>query len=111
MNLIAEDVFVNVAGGMTVDEPAADLGIVAAVASSVRNRPIKPATAVFGEVGLAGEVRGISQAALRVREAAQMGFTRCVVPQATAPRTTRRPAASSSAVRNVSEALDALMDW
>ena len=80
LNLIAEDVFVNVAGGMAVDEPAADLGIVAAVASSVRNRPIKPSTAVFGEVGLAGEVRGISQAALRVREAAQMGFTRCVVP-------------------------------
>ena len=52
----------------------------AAVASSVRNRPIKPSTAVFGEVGLAGEVRGISQAALRVREAAQMGFTRCVAP-------------------------------
>ena len=80
LNLVAEDVFVNVAGGMTVDEPAADMGIVAAVASSVRNRPIKPSTAVFGEVGLAGEVRGISQAALRVREAAQMGFTRCVLP-------------------------------
>ena len=58
LNLIAEDVFVNVAGGMTVDEPAADLAIVAAVASSVRNRPIRAATAVFGEVGLAGEVRG-----------------------------------------------------
>ena len=80
LNLIAEDVFVNVAGGMAIDEPAADLAIVAAVASSVRNRPIKPATAVFGEVGLAGEVRGISQAPLRLREAAQMGFTRCIVP-------------------------------
>src|SRR5687768_10826348 len=81
LNLIAEDVFVNIAGGIAVDEPAADLGIVAAVASSVRNRPIKAGTAVFGEVGLAGEVRGISQAALRVREAGQMGFTRCVLPQ------------------------------
>ena len=58
LNLIAEDVFVNVAGGMTVDEPAADLAIVAAVASSVRNRAIRAATAVFGEVGLAGEIRG-----------------------------------------------------
>src|SRR4029077_21039417 len=80
LNLVADDVFVNIAGGIAVDEPAADLGIVASVASSVRNRPIKEATAVFGEVGLAGEVRGISQAALRVREAAQMGFTRCVLP-------------------------------
>ena len=53
------------AGGMTVDEPAADLAIIAAVASSVRNRPIKEGTAVFGEVGLAGEVRGTTQASLR----------------------------------------------
>ena len=101
LNLIGEDVFVNVAGGMTVDEPAADLGVAAAVASSVRNRPIRPATAVFGEVGLAGEVRGAAQAALRVREAAQMGFTRCVVPRANldgADRAGRgRRAASSSA--------------
>src|SRR6476661_959643 len=86
LNLIADDVFVNVAGGMTVDEPAADLAVVAAVASSIRNRPIKASTAVFGEVGLAGEVRGISQAALRVREAAQMGFTRCIVPHGNCSR-------------------------
>jgi DNA repair protein RadA/Sms len=111
LNLVAEDVFVNVAGGIAVDEPAADLGIVAAVASSVRNRPIKPLTAVFGEVGLAGEVRGISQAGLRVREAAQMGFTHCVVPQGNcAPEDT--PAGCELVeVKNVSEALDALMDW
>ncbi len=81
LNLIAEDVFVNVAGGMTVDEPAADLAVVAAVASSVRNRPIRAATAVFGEVGLAGEIRGTSQSSLRVREAGQMGFSRCIVPE------------------------------
>ncbi len=79
LNLVAEDVFVNIAGGIAVDEPAADLGIVAAVASSLRNRPVRAGTAVFGEVGLAGEIRGTSQASLRVREAAQMGFTRCVV--------------------------------
>ncbi len=96
MNLVADDVFVNVAGGIAVDEPAADLGIVAAVASSVRNRPIKPSTAVFGEVGLAGEVRGVSQAALRVREAAQMGFTAVHRrPTAIARPRMRRLAASS----------------
>jgi DNA repair protein RadA/Sms len=111
LNLVAEDVFVNVAGGMAVDEPAADLGVVAAVASSVRNRPVKPSTAVFGEVGLAGEVRGISQAALRVREAAQMGFTRCVVPHGNCSPDDVPPGLELVAVRNVSEALDELMDW
>ena len=111
LNLVAEDVFVNVAGGIAVDEPAADLGIVAAVASSVRNRPIKASTAVFGEVGLAGEVRGISQAALRVREAAQMGFTRCIVPHGNCAPEDTPPNCELVAVKNVSEALDALMDW
>jgi len=82
LNLIGDDVFVNIAGGMTIDEPAADLGVVAAIASSVRNRVIPATTAMFGEVGLAGEVRGITQAALRVREAAQMGFHRCILPEA-----------------------------
>src|SRR5215210_1475114 len=62
LNLIGDDVFVNVAGGMTVDEPASDLGVLAAIASSVRNRVIPPTTAVFGEVGLAGEIRGVAQA-------------------------------------------------
>jgi DNA repair protein RadA/Sms len=111
LNLIAEDVFVNVAGGIAVDEPAADLGIVAAVASSVRNRPIKPGTAVFGEVGLAGEIRGISQAALRVREAAQMGFTRCVLPLGNCAPEDVPEGLELAGVKNVSEALDALMDW
>ena len=89
LNLIAEDVYVNVAGGMAVDEPAADLGVVAAVASSLRNRAIKPGTVVFGEVGLAGEIRATSQAALRVREAAHMGFTRCVLPDGNCPQARR----------------------
>ena len=65
LNLATDDVFVNVAGGMSVDEPAADLAVVAAVASSLRNRPIPSDVVVFGEVGLAGEVRATTQAALR----------------------------------------------
>jgi DNA repair protein RadA/Sms len=111
LNLVAEDVFVNVAGGITVDEPAADLGIVAAVASSLRNRPVKAGTTVFGEVGLAGEIRGTSQASLRVREAAQMGFTRCIVPEANYVRDEAPPGLELVAVRTVGEALDQLMDW
>jgi DNA repair protein RadA/Sms len=80
LELLGDDVFVSVVGGLEVAEPAADLGVAAAVASSLRNRPLPERTAVFGEVGLAGEVRGCGQAALRVREAAQMGFRRCVLP-------------------------------
>jgi len=76
----ADDVFVSVAGGLEIPEPAADLGVAAAVASSLRNRPLPPDTVVFGEVGLAGEVRGAGQAPLRIREAEQMGFRRCVLP-------------------------------
>src|SRR5262250_2750594 len=82
LNLAGDDVYVNIAGGMTIDEPASDLGVLAAIASSVRNRVIPQTTAMFGEGGLAGEVRGITQAALRIREAAQMGFTRCIMPEA-----------------------------
>jgi DNA repair protein RadA/Sms len=104
-------VFVNVAGGMTIEEPAADLGVIAAVASSVRNRPVRPGTAVFGEVGLAGEIRAIPQAALRVREAAQMGFTRCVLPDSNAVPADAPAECELVGVRTVGEALDELMAW
>ena len=112
LNLMADDVFLNIAGGMTVNEPAADLAVLAAVASSLRNRPIRAGTAVFGEVGLAGEVRGTPQSALRVREAAQMGFTRVVVPEGN-----RNPSDATGSpcelvgVKSVSEALDELIAW
>src|SRR6186997_125079 len=111
LNLAGDDVFVNIAGGMTVDEPASDLGVLAAIASSVRNRVIPSTTAVFGEVGLAGEVRGIAQAALRVREATQMGFRRCVMPEANIDPADRQLAGSCELVpvRTVGEALDVLL--
>jgi len=111
LNLIGDDVFVNIAGGMTVDEPASDLGVLAAIASSVRNRVIPPTTAMFGEVGLAGEVRAISQAPLRVREAAQMGFTRCVMPEANIDPSDRGAAGGCElvGVRTVGEAMDEML--
>src|SRR4051812_8524210 len=112
LNLAGDDVFVNIAGGMTVDEPASDLGVLAAIASSVRNRVIPGTTAMFGEVGLAGEVRGISQAPLRIREAAQMGFRRCIMPEANIDPADRGQLAGECelvGVRTVGEALDALL--
>lgn len=77
------DIFINVAGGIKVDEPAIDLGVVSSMASSFYDRPVLPETVVFGEVGLTGEVRGISQMDARIREASRMGFTRCILPRTT----------------------------
>lgn len=109
LSLATDDVFVNVAGGMRVDEPAADLAVLAAVASSLRNRPLAPDAVIFGEVGLAGEVRTTGQAALRVREAAQMGFTRCVVPEGNVTAADVPPSMTIVGVRTVGEALEALL--
>jgi DNA repair protein RadA/Sms len=95
---------------MSVDEPGSDLAVLAAIASSVRNRPIAATTAMFGEVGLAGEVRAIAQAPLRLREASQMGFTRCLLPEANVEshRTGESGACELVGVRTVGEAIDAL---
>ena len=80
-DVLSEDVFVNVAGGMRVAEPAIDLGIACAVASSARGRAVDARTVVFGEVGLTGEVRAVSFADVRLAEAAKLGFQRCLLPR------------------------------
>jgi DNA repair protein RadA/Sms len=108
LSLAGDDVYVNIAGGMSIEEPAADLSVVAAVASSVRNRALAPATAVFGEVGLSGEIRGIPQAGLRIREATQMGFTRVVMPSGNVVPG-EFGGCDLIGVRTVGEALDALI--
>jgi DNA repair protein RadA/Sms len=108
MQVLGDDVFLNVAGGMTIDEPAADLGIVAAIASSFRNVPVDERSAVFGEVGLAGEVRATSQASVRVREAYAMGFRRCVIPHGNLTGLQYDDGIEVIGVRNVGDALDAL---
>lgn len=81
-NFLSHDLYVNIAGGLELDEPAVDLGIIAALVSSQRNKAIRSDCAVFGEVGLLGEIRGVSQSDLRAREAAALGFTRVIVPRA-----------------------------
>jgi DNA repair protein RadA/Sms len=80
LQFINEDIFVNVAGGVKVDEPAADLGIVSVIASSFFDKSVKGRTVVLGEIGLTGEVRAISRVEPRVHEAAKMGFERCLLP-------------------------------
>ena len=82
IDVLSADVFVNVAGGVRLGEPAADLGVVAALASSASGRPVDPAAVCFGEVGLAGEVRAAGATDLRLAEAAKLGFQRCILPAA-----------------------------
>jgi DNA repair protein RadA/Sms len=81
-----QDIFVNIVGGLQVGEPAADLAVAVAIASSRTDRPIAADVAMVGEVGLSGELRAVSQLTARLKEAAKLGFRRCIIP-----RTTRRP--------------------
>ena len=108
LELLGDDVFVSVAGGLEVAEPAADLAVAAAVASSFRNRPVPARTALIGEIGLAGEVRSVGQAGLRVREAAQMGFDRVILPARNVPPDTE--GIRVVGVRTLEEALERLAD-
>jgi DNA repair protein RadA/Sms len=107
-HLIGDDVFVNVAGGLEVDEPAADLGVVTAIASSFKSKPVDPHTAVFGEVGLTGEVRGAMQAQARAREAQALGFKRIILPASNTAGLERLLGLRVVGVRSVEEALDEL---
>ena len=79
------DIFVNAAGGLEIDEPGADLAIFGAILSSFRNRPLPSHTVLLGELSLAGDVRPIAQAHLRLREAVSMGFRRCILPSGNLP--------------------------
>ena len=81
IHLNNQDIYLNIAGGMRVEEPAGDLGVVASIASNFRDKVIDPEMVVFGEVGLGGEVRGVSQAEVRVKEATRLGFKRCLLPK------------------------------
>lgn len=81
-----QDVFINVAGGVRINETAADLAVMLAIVSSMRDRPLDPHTVVFGEVGLAGEVRPVQRGLERLREARELGFTRAVMPRANRPK-------------------------
>ncbi|MCP4021489.1 MAG: DNA repair protein RadA [Desulfobacteraceae bacterium] len=83
MNLSGLDIFMNVTGGVRIMEPSADLAIAAALASSFLDKPVHKKTTLIGEIGLTGEIRAVSHAQARIKEAAKMGFTRCIVPNNT----------------------------
>jgi len=108
--MLSQDIFLNVAGGARLNEPAVDLGVVAALASSHLNRPVPQRTVLFGEVGLAGEVRAVSRPELRVREAARLGFDQCLLPANNLKALEAPDGMKMIGVRTAEEALQILFD-
>ena len=109
MGLASQDVFVNLAGGVRADEPAADLAVAVAAASSFQERPVDPATVFAGEVGLGGEVRAVGHVELRLREAARMGFKQAIVCARNKAGLRRMPELNVVGVDTVRQALDAAL--
>jgi len=103
------DVFVNIAGGVRVDEPAVDLGMAVSIISSLRDRPTNPQSVVVGEIGLGGEVRTVSQIEKRVQEAAKLGFKRIVLPKNNLKGLTRNGGIELAGVEHVEQAVDILL--
>lgn len=110
MQLGGCDAYVNLTGGMRLSEPSIDLAVVAAIISSYRNRVVDEHTIVFGEVGLTGEVRGVAQAEMRIKEAAKMGFNRCIIPKSNydAIRANGKPGIELVGVAGMIDLVDAL---
>jgi DNA repair protein RadA/Sms len=108
LKLYNQDIFLNVAGGIRVDEPAMDLGITVSVASSLLDKPVPPKTVLFGEVGLTGEVRGVSQAEVRVRESIKLGFERCLLPKTNKGRMKKDEAIQLKGVESLGEVVKLL---
>ncbi|MCI0567970.1 MAG: DNA repair protein RadA [Acidobacteria bacterium] len=109
LSLSSEDVFINVAGGVRLAEPAADLAVACAVASSLLNRMARFDTVVLGELGLVGEVRAISRAADRAREAHRLGFSRCLLPKANLKDIPKDLPLEAKGVSTISEAVESLL--
>ncbi len=100
------DAYVNLAGGMKITEPAIDLAIAMAIASSLKNRPIDDNMAAFGEIGLSGEVRSVSMIEQRIREAAKLGLTNCVIPQSCIKQVKNIEGIKLTGVSSVQDAID-----
>ncbi len=107
MHLGNMDIFVNVVGGLKIDEPAMDLAIVGAIASSFKNTPVDTGTFVFGEIGLSGELRAISQPEIRIKEAEKLGLKKGIIPAGNA-NNIKEPAIEIIGAKNVEEALEIL---
>jgi DNA repair protein RadA/Sms len=110
INMQGLDLFLNVPGGLRLTEPGADLALLLSLVSSFQERPLGDGTAVFGEVGLGGEVRGVRGALYRVQEASKHGFCQVVIPKSDGEKVSRRNTVKLIEVSHVREALEILMD-
>jgi DNA repair protein RadA/Sms len=110
LSMLHQDIFVNAVGGVRIDEPAVDLSIATAVASSFLDKTVDPHTVLLGEVGLTGEVRAVSRTDIRVKEAAKLGFRRCLLPQSNAERLTAIKSIEIIGVQSVQGVLDVLFE-
>jgi len=108
IHLFGHDIFLNIAGGLKIEEPGTDLGVIASIASSSEDKVVDPEMVIFGEVGLGGEVRGISQAEARVKEAARMGFKKCLLPGQNQEKIKSIKGIELIGVRTVQEAMNAI---
>jgi DNA repair protein RadA/Sms len=106
VRLSDQDVFVNVVGGLRVGEPAADLALACSIVSSFRDVPVAGDLAIVGEVGLSGELRAVSQLDTRLKEAAKLGFDRCLVPQSRQLNRLKLPGIEILTARSVAQALE-----
>jgi DNA repair protein RadA/Sms len=109
LRLADQDVFVNVIGGLQIGEPASDLAVAAALASSVRNRPVAADIALVGEVGLSGELRAVGHLETRLKEAAKLGFKRCLLPDSSQLKQLKLAPLELVTARSLQEALDAAL--
>lgn len=109
LHLGGMDIFVNIVGGLKIIEPAIDIGIVAAIVSSFREVPLDPETVVFGEIGLSGEIRGVSQVEARLREASKVGFRKVIMPDGSINRLNDAFGLITEGVRNIHEFLEAIL--
>lgn len=109
LHLGGMDIFVNVVGGIKIIEPAVDLGIIAAIASSFREIPINTKTLVFGEIGLSGEIRAVSQVESRIKEAAKIGFKRAIMPKTNSLRLKEKYDVEITGIDNVGDFIEAVL--
>ncbi len=106
IRLYDNDIFLNIAGGIKLNEPGVDLGIIMSIISSKLDKPVPPLTAFCGEVGLTGEVRTVSQISARIKEAERLGFTRCIVPENSLKNTAHKGKIGVTGIKTINEAIN-----
>jgi len=110
LHLMGQDVYINVVGGLKIEEPSVDLGMVGAIASAFRDQPVPSSTVLIGEVGLGGEVRAVSNVEMRAREAAKLGFNRMIMPKSNMKKLPSIKGIETVGVSRVDDALEELFD-